>query len=457
MVVTGLLLSFVLGLAVVSAISHRFSWAEKTGLSFITGIGIQTALMVLMDAISIPLTVISVFAASAVVLGVALFFCWKKRIYLINNIKTFGLKNINFRQYTLLWAVLLIMTGYIEYFNWAKCMFFPTFDRDSIVGFDFMGRVIASEHAMGESTYFQSTELGGMEGASYTHYTPLVHLSYAYVYMLGAQMSKVINALFFLSFIFSFYAALKRILTPTFAAMTLLLTMLVPEFISFTSLSATNALHAIYASLAVMYAMLYFKTDERRYFSMTVVLSALNVWTRQEGIVFIAAIAFVMLLKAIKVKKLKDVAVYCGITVAPFVFWLVYLKIFGLGSQSESMNLLPFWDSTKLSTIVKMGWEVLKNINFYSVTFYVFAATILASLYFMIKEKRGYELLTMFVVSLLLFVVVIYQVEYNWDSLENVMRYSFKRFMFCFVPLAWAFVFTNPLVEKVNNWLKLKL
>lgn len=453
MIFVGLFLSFILGFSIISAISHRFSLLEKLGASFIVGIGIQTLLMAILDLLSIPLTITTIFIFSFIILLIALFFCYKTKDELINEFKSFSFRNINFKQYTILWLIVLVAIGYIEFLNWEKCMYFPTFDRDSIVGFDFMGRVIANEHKMGLSSYFTGEySFKANKGANYTHYTPFVCLSYAYTYLLGAETSKIINALFFLSLIITFYAALRNKITPTLAILATLFTILIPEFIAFSSMSATNALHAVYASLAIIYAWLFFNTNQKRYFGLMIILSALNIWTRQEGIVFIAAISFMLLVKAIRKKEFKNLIIYVLLAVLPFIFWLIYLKIFNLGSQGESMNLMPFWDANKFDTIRKMTWWLLSNTMYYSLTFVIFGIAILASLFFMIKERRNYELLGMFLISLLCFCILVYQIEYNWDTLENVMNYSFKRFLFCFVPIAWAFTFTNPVMEKVNNW-----
>lgn len=451
MIFIGLFLSFILGFSIISAISHRFSLLEKLGASFIIGIGIQTLLMAILDMLSIPLTITSIFSFSFIILLVALYFCYKTKDELIDEIKTFSFKNINYKQYTILWLVVLVAVGYIEFLNWEKCMYFPTFDRDSIVGFDFMGRVIAHEHKMGLSSYY--TEYSdALKGASYTRYTPFVHLSYAYAYLLGAESSKIINALFFLSFIITFYAALRNKITPTLAILATLFTILVPDFLSFSSMSATNVIHAVYASLAIIYAWLFFNTDKKRYLGLSIILSALNIWTRQEGIVFIAAIAFILLIKSIRKKQFKSLIIYSILAIFPFIFWLIYLKIFNLGSQGDSMNLMPFWDAEKFNTIKNITWWLLSNTPYYSLTFVIFGIAILASLFFMIKKRRNYELFGMFLISLFAYCVLIYQVEYNWDTLDNVMNFSFKRFLYCFVPIAWAFTFTNPVMEKVNNW-----
>jgi hypothetical protein len=53
--------------------------------------------------------------------------------------------------------------------------------------------------------------------------------------------------------------------------------------------------------------------------------------------------------------------------------------------------------------------------------------------------------------------IMVYQIDYVWDSLENVMRYSYKRFLFAFVPLLWFYIAAgkniNLIFEKIDNFI----
>ena len=49
------------------------------------------------------------------------------------------------------------------------------------------------------------------------------------------------------------------------------------------------------------------------------------------------------------------------------------------------------------------------------------------------------SLFAMIVVAAILYMLALYHVDYKWDSIENVLSYSAKRFLFCFVPLVWFY------------------
>jgi hypothetical protein len=73
--------------------------------------------------------------------------------------------------------------------------------------------------------------------------------------------------------------------------------------------------------------------------------------------------------------------------------------------------------------------------------------------------KKGDHLVTLLLIFLtwLFYTILVYQIDYVWDSLENVMRYSYKRFLFSFVPLLWFYVAAgrniNLLFEKIDNFI----
>ena len=51
---------------------------------------------------------------------------------------------------------------------------------------------------------------------------------------------------------------------------------------------------------------------------------------------------------------------------------------------------------------------------------------------------------------------VLYQVDYQWDSIQNVLDFSAKRFLFCFVPMAWLFSVSVVPMRKFATWFERK-
>lgn len=96
-------------------------------------------------------------------------------------------------DYNLIWLFFIALIVYLEYMNFSKCIYFPTYDRDSLAGFDTIGYVIAQEHTLKGLSLFQADYMPQIHNAgSYIVYAPMVQLSYAFVYLLGTETSKLI-------------------------------------------------------------------------------------------------------------------------------------------------------------------------------------------------------------------------------------------------------------------------
>ena len=200
MVSFGIFLSFLTGFVTVNLISLKFSLIEKLGLSFPIGIALQTLLMLLMDAVGIPLTRVSILVASVLLilsLSFPMIFCRKELVQEIRKPVSF-----DFSGFNLVWLLFVILIIILEYMNFSRCVYFPTYDRDSLSGFDTIGYIISQEHTLKGLSIFQGDYMPSIHRpGSYITYTPMVQLSYAYVYLLGAPMSKLIPGLMYLFFL----------------------------------------------------------------------------------------------------------------------------------------------------------------------------------------------------------------------------------------------------------------
>ncbi|MEG1546737.1 MAG: hypothetical protein RR371_05755, partial [Bacteroides sp.] len=183
---TGLILTALLGYSLLNLISRKFSWVEKLGLSFLLGIALQTLLMLIMDAIYIPLTATSTMIGEVALLLLLNIPTLLHSKEIIAEIKKPNSGCCNPSSFNLVWLLFVGLTVYFEYMNFSKCLYFPTFDRDSLAGFETIGYIVAQEHTLRGLSLFQGDYMPGVHGpGSYITYAPMVQLSYAYVYLLG--------------------------------------------------------------------------------------------------------------------------------------------------------------------------------------------------------------------------------------------------------------------------------
>ncbi|MDR2685049.1 MAG: hypothetical protein LBB53_06680 [Prevotellaceae bacterium] len=456
MITFGLTVTVILGFCIALSISRNLKLVETLGLAFPFGIGLQTFLMVCLDWLEIRLTATSVIAASAAVIALLCTFLFLKR----EEIQSWTKENFSFSypKIGLAWLCVTVVIAAVAVINVAKTMYFPTFDTDSVRGFDLMGIAVAHEGTIKDLSIFTDVNFAYLQqkAGSYMTYTPLSQLAYAYVYMLGAATSKVVNALVFLSFILAFYGVLSRFATHLLTAITTFFMIMTPEMLGFSSMSGTNYIHAVYASLGILYFAAWHYKKIPSFLWISAAMLMCNIWTRNEGLAFIGAACCVLLWQSIKTKNVKNLPVYGFLTVFPFVFWNIFLKINDLHSENVII-FKPFWDSEKISTIIREVWILFNSTTFYGISFILFFFVLLSNIWQIFKKHNHAVTLLLIFLSIIFYTVLVYQVNYLWDSILNVLHYSYKRFLFSFIPLLWFYVAVNFnvkwLFEKIDIFL----
>ena len=158
MLISALIL-FILGLSVIRFFFPDITNLEKVGLSFIIGVFVSTLEMLIIDLIGLPLTKISVILPQlfmVILLNILINNREKKRaishdIFNVKKLKNYFSLQYIFSNFNLIWFTFIIAIIIIEVMNFAKCIYFPTFDRDSLAGFDTIGYIAAQEHKIGRA------------------------------------------------------------------------------------------------------------------------------------------------------------------------------------------------------------------------------------------------------------------------------------------------------------------
>ncbi|MDR0769363.1 MAG: glycosyltransferase family 39 protein [Dysgonamonadaceae bacterium] len=442
----GLFLTIALGFVFVHCLSVKFTLIEKAGLSFPLGMAFTCLLMLLLDQVNIPLTPMPLLTSQALLLAGLIFvvyFCRKDAwSSLLESVSRSSLKDIN-----PVWLLFILAVVYMEYMNFSKCMYFPPSDRDSLTAFETIGYIAAREHTFKGLSIFDESYMPHIHGtASSIVYAPLVQLSYAYVYTLEAETSKIIPALMYLFFLAAFYGAAARAAGKTGAAVATFFMLLTPEMLAWSSLSMTNVIHAVFASLSVIYMSLWFQTREKKDLLLCGSLLGGNILSRNEGIVFTAAVLLLLFIDTLRSKRYWGFAQAALWALVPLVVWTLYTKMNGLYAEGIVVKHL-FWDAEKAGTIASYMWGLYNFTQYYGWSFIVFLIAFLANLWFLIRKKDSLYLLLAIGLSSLFYMLILYQIDYKWDSMHNVLSYSAKRFLFCFIPMVWYFAFTNHTVS----------
>ncbi len=462
MLTIAILLTLFVGFLIVKSYdtTHQLHPTEVVGLAFPFGLFVEVSIILLIDYLRLPIYTWTVLLVNLPLVG-WLQYRVRGRIGVLTLPLLWKRVVLSLRTKNLLWLALLLLVAYFEYLNFTKCLFYPSFDNDSLVGFDTIGYLIAQEHTIHALSFFdESYNLAIKSAGSYIAYTPLTQVAYSFVYLFGAATSKLVPALLYLSFLLLFYGTMQREIKATGAMLATLLMMITPEMLMFSSLSATNVIHAIYASIGVIYAIKWVLngTNTRdAYFWSSALLLAANIMTRSEGIIFIGAAGLSMLLVWVPARAWRNMFIWGGVTLLPFILWKIHQNLTGLNTHESYVINHLFYDENKLQNItLGLKW-LLSQARYFGWTFVLLPLSCLLSIPFLKRNPKMLIGWGMFLVVLVGYAFALYQVEYAWDSLENVLNHSAKRFIFCFVPLAWYIIATNHpiawLLQKADSLL----
>lgn len=444
MIILGISLSILIGLAIMLAISTRFTLLEYLSLAFPLGMGLQTFLMSLLDWSNIGITLGGTTTISLIALAGLLFLVFRNLKKDPEFLSRCSLKNVKLPKPNLVWILFTFLILWFEGMNFYKTVFFPSFDTDSIRGFNFVGMAIAAEGTLKGLSLFNSPNYNFQSDAGLAAYTPFAQLSYAYVYLFGAMASKIVNALMYLSFLGIFYALLKRVTTHTAAAIFTFMMMITPEMLAFSALSGINLLHAVYACSGLLIAVLWFDKKDPKLLILSALLLSMNCFTRNEGIVF-SGMASLLVFYRFFTKDIdwKKSLAFFVTAFFGFIYWTLFLKANHIHSGSDLIITKLFWDGDKIATMYRELKPLYLNTLYYGIGVVVFGLMLLGNLWNLFRKGDQVALVVATLGVMFLYTLIIYQIDYVWDSIENVLRYSYKRFFFSFIPLMWFYIATN--------------
>jgi len=462
MLTLAILLCYLSGLSILLAISRKHTLAELLGYSFLLGIGLESLFLFLLD-------VVGVRYSQGVLLGLNVGFIaainglnYKGLLALKTDFKapSFALRDIN-----LVAVFILCIAGYLFYAITVKNLFWPPTEHDTLGSFDKLGRIMALEGKLKISLF--DHHLQGAGGL----YPPLYHASFAYIYIFGAIMPKIITTLFFFSMLTTFYSVVARYVGDTAAALFTLLFMITPELFAHAALSLGNMPTTAYIGAAILSTIVWLDTREEKYFWLSALSMAGVTWIRSDTIVFTAAAFLLVGIHFLRFKNFKQTALYYLIAAAPFVVWMLYMKLklgsgqtnkfdLGIGYNAARWDLMTGYVKAFLFGAQKGS---IDGGQLYGIVFLLFFMALLANVayfawrYFkseLFKQNWAasffsptfYAVLFTFT-SFVLYFIVFYLIDEQAQKapISSLMESSFKRGMFFFIPTALFYVAANPL------------
>lgn len=465
----GILITFALGWLFLWAIEREsdFGLLTRIGGSWLLGIGLQTLGMALLDILGMAVTQSSIFIFSFLLaIGLAALQFRRPKPFQLQLAANFDA--VDFKRINLVWVVLFGLSFKIVYGLVVKGLFFPTFAFDAVAGYDLMAQVVAVEGTWANSLFNPETGRALNGSAHRLIYPPFTSGSMAYAYLLDSDLPKWPMLLHYISFLLLLYGLLHRHVSHTASLFLVTLVIFTPEMTAHAALSLSNLPQAIFVITGMISLYTWTRYRQQGHLLLALALLAFNTWTRSEGILFVL-IATPVLLWPWKARPLSRRLLYSlaflVIGLSPFLFWQGFLSYFGLKPDVDNPQLLSFtWDPEKLSRlwrITVLGFETRPALFFNSLYYgwgmHLFLLFLPLTVYSAIKHPKARKSMLAFfyicAASVVGFFTFYYFVDYSWDSIENVLSYSFKRGLFCIMPLLLLYCGLHPLSRRAFRWL----
>lgn len=412
------ILIFLLGLSLLAAISRDFKGRELLALAMPIGLGTTTFIMFLLDRLTHSITlgaVTGAVAALVVIFGLLRLYSDKKH----NDLpwqRKFTRPDMSWL--TLVWIVLAGMTAYLAWGITEKCLYWPPAEFDTILGYDLLSKAVAHEHVITNSMLTNPNIVNGCGPRML--YPPLLTLCNAICYMDGMESPRLINSLFFISWIFIMYQLLRRFVGSTGAMLFTFLTVIVPEMFAHASFSLTNLPCAIYTTIAVLSFVIWYEQRREGFFYLSFIAVIFGIWTRSEAVLFAGGIMAVLFYDVVKGRDFKELAILFGggviiglwnkfisaflpgfvnvlvtgaifgvlfyvtgngkrtkylliyaTSVVPFLMWNAFLKAYVPRDQAGPFIKSAFYDPGKMKQVITTAWEIMGSYNIYGLTFYI--------------------------------------------------------------------------------------
>ena len=450
MIYFSLLVVILLGFSIINLISDEFSNLEKIGLSFLIGIGFETVFMFIFDLTGIRFTGINLLVISFfAIIGL-------NAKYILNCKETISSLRAKFhipekfdaRKVNLIWLVFFLVTITLVYGSVSKSLFWPTSAYDNVAGYDLMGKVMAAEGKI-DNSLFEIDNKPILGSAKRIIYPPLVPGSFAFAYLFNNETSKIITSMLLIFFIIAFYAFLRKYTVPTNAVIFTFLMLITPEMFAFTSLSTSNIPFAIYASLGMISFFHWFDKKDNKYLILSSLLITFSSWSRSEGIVFAFIFSSILFYYSYKNKYWINNLLMSLIAFSSFLVWNIYVKIHFEVNQSVFFPYL-FWDYDKVAVILKWVKQLVFSTNMYGLTFYLFLLFVAINFIIKINDKKNIKLLFIIISTMGLYTFLFYQMDNSkMDSINSMMKASYRRGIFAFVPLVWYYMSVSSITNKI--------
>jgi len=292
MLIVGLILPVLFGLAISLLICPEMRVAERFALAYGLGFGLLTLAMFLLNLLGIKFSLTNTtICISGITVGSMLYWKRKRRSshsltelphFLKRMGKTFGSLSIFER----------IVLGLLIFFGMSNLIitvYWPVIWWDGLAVYDLRARVLA------ETQSFPEAALKVIDPAYIFYYPPMTSLVHAWLYLWGWANPKFFYSLLFISLAIIFYYSARHHCPGYHCLLFTLILISTPSLYSHALSAYTNLPFAFYFSVGTLYLYRWMSTSKRGFLTLAGLFLGLSSWVRQESTVFFLGYLVVVL------------------------------------------------------------------------------------------------------------------------------------------------------------------
>ena len=362
MTIVAICVAVVFGWVILSAVAPSFGIRrglvgrlERAALSYGLGLGTTAVLMFGLSAVGIELSCVNILAAigaTACVLSVVARRAKRRR--LARPSPADRRLPFTLAQKALVAAIVLVILA-----NAVVTLYWPVVSWDALARYDLFARLYHSERTIRLAAI---VEPGREDMRKELQYPPLVSLSFAFCYFLGAAQPKGLLLAFYVSFLFLFYLALRKRTPRTGALALTFLVAVTPPLARYASIAYATFPALWYYSLGSLYLIESHEEGAAQAPGVASLLLALATWARPEMFLFVAATIALHAAFGLRAGRVRSWLIPAAVASAVYVPWLLFAR-YGLGAEPVGISLRRLLDAQWLRTVLTHLRDHLTNVH----------------------------------------------------------------------------------------------
>lgn len=396
-------------LAIISSREDGLMPLEKLAISYGIGVGILTFIMFLIGAFRLPIDLMTIIIACAVLFAYPLYTVIKKiRIARIDVFKI-DIKGVKWYEW-----VLFILISLRIFYSYFGALMKPIEDVDAFANWSLRAKAFFFDHGLSLDRAH-----GYFFGGGHTYYPINIPLFETWIFnVLGTWNDLLVKAIFptfLLALFIIFYCSMRRISGRAFSLFSTYLLTTLPFLIYHSSASYMDFPLSFYFFASFVYLLSFMCTGSRAMFVISAIFAGLCAWTKNEGLI----LALVSLLCAFGYlayfdkndsgKKAKLSAVYAAILALIPVSWSVFKMIHNVPSPKDQVLYFSkmFEYADRIPVIITSYFQKAFFYGHWNIAWFAFCVVLTISL-----MKRRVSVENIFVIGAIVLCMGGYGIEY---------------------------------------------